>query len=62
VNAKGLFGLTPLIWACQTGHVGIVKELHKHGADLEANNSIAKNPLYEACVHGRLPVVNELLR
>jgi ankyrin repeat protein len=51
---------TPLIVACYNGHVQLVKELLKHGADIEAEDINGRTPLHWACSNGHLAVVNEL--
>jgi ankyrin repeat protein len=66
VNYRALHknGFTPLHWACFWGHVHVVVELLKNGADIESKNGNGFTPLYYACAHGdngHVAVVIELL-
>jgi ankyrin repeat protein len=60
VNARNNFGSTPLSWASHYGHVPVVVELLKHGADIDATVN-GWTPLHLACNYGHLPVVKALV-
>jgi ankyrin repeat protein len=65
IEAKNVFGATPLIMASLKGHLQVVKELREHGADIEATEDRGWTPLHFACELQRevqsLAVVSELL-
>ena len=61
VNAQDWQKDTPLHEACIRGNLFIVKELLKHGADVNAQNDDGKNPLQIACKGGYAEVVKAIL-
>ena len=54
-------GTQPLHLACQNGHLQVVKELIKAGADPQAEAEYKRTPLHLACQNGHLQVVKELI-
>jgi ankyrin repeat protein len=61
VNAKNMFGYTPLHWAAQNGHKDIVELLLVKKAEIEAKDSVGRTPLYWAATKGHKDVVELLL-
>jgi ankyrin repeat protein len=62
IEAKNIFGWTPLIAACVEGNLQVFQALREHGADIEAKEyGFGQAPLHWACYNGHLAVVNELL-
>ncbi|KAH8744168.1 ankyrin repeat-containing domain protein, partial [Hyaloscypha finlandica] len=52
---------TPLSWAAQSGHEGIVKLLLEKGADVEAKDSVSRTPLLYAAKNGNKTTAQLLL-
>ena len=61
VEAKNIFGKTPLHFAAWNGHVEIVRLLCDRGADVEARDNIVWRPLLLAAYWGNISVVKELI-
>ncbi|TDA41701.1 MAG: hypothetical protein DSO07_03190 [Thermoproteota archaeon] len=61
VNAKDIFGDTPLHIAARNGHLDIVKLLLERGADVNARNESGDTPLTAAAANGHLDVVRFLV-
>lgn len=62
VNAQSaVTGTNALIQACHFGHLGCVKLLLKHGADVEQANQKETTALMRASQEGHLNIVKELL-
>ena len=52
-----------LLWACENGHVAVVKELlGSSRVDIDYADSKERTPLHWACQNGHVAVVKELLR
>ena len=60
VQASDAAGYTPLHFACQHGHVDVVKILIQEGADVNACEC-GVTPLHRACFAGKLQVVEILI-
>ena len=43
------YGMTPLIWAAQSGHIDVVRVLLKFGADIEVKNNVSKGMFSCVC-------------
>ncbi|RFU80736.1 pfs, nb-arc and ankyrin domain [Trichoderma arundinaceum] len=61
VNSMGVRGRTPLLRAAENGHEAIVRLLLKHGADIEAKDSVNGTALNIAASHGYDAVIMPLL-
>lgn len=65
VNAMtGVRGMTPLIWACERGHVEVAQFLLDHGANVNyhrPNNRIETRPLMRAACNNHPAMVRLLL-
>jgi ankyrin repeat protein len=62
VNGKDNYGSTPLIVACEKGHVQVVQVLRENGVDIEATTGLlGMTALHFACHNGHLAAVNELV-
>ena len=63
VNAKwGLFGYTPLHFACKDGHFEIVKFLTNHPqCNKEVKDKNNDRPLHKACESGNLDIIRHLV-
>jgi hypothetical protein len=46
--------------AAQEGHVGVIRELAEHGADLNTSNNNGATPVYVAAQNGHVGVIREL--
>ncbi|XP_056001178.1 uncharacterized protein LOC125656335 [Ostrea edulis] len=53
---------TPLTTACEEGHVSIVDELVKAGADVNLRDIWENTPLIAACKRGHVSIVDELVK
>lgn len=62
VNANGSFGDTPLMIACEKGHLKIAKYLVKNGADVNAEDCFNKKPLIIASGKGYLKILKYLTK
>ncbi len=49
----GVYGMTPLHWACRAGSVECAKLLLDHGAEVDARNKAHRTPLHLAAESGR---------
>jgi uncharacterized protein len=61
LDAKERFDSTPLMYASQKGHVGVVRWLVDHGAAIDEGNCSGWTALWLASFQGRTPVVKLLL-
>lgn len=61
IDARAEMNVTALYWAAQIGHVNIVDELVRAGADPNARNINQCTPLLNSVIHGRIKVVEYLL-
>ena len=55
------FGVTPLYWACDQGHLEVVRYLCSEGADVEAASDAGKTPLFAAVLQDQKAVVKCLV-
>lgn len=62
VNREFTHGNTALFPACRRGHVGIVTELIKRGANVNHANWSCETPLILACRHERYGVIKALIK
>ncbi|HIG23126.1 ankyrin repeat domain-containing protein, partial [Henriciella sp.] len=60
INAKGLFGDTPLHIAAQFGHTEIAELLIAKGADVNADNA-KETPLHRAATNGHYAIAELLI-
>jgi diguanylate cyclase (GGDEF)-like protein len=61
IEARDIYGNTPLLTAAWYSRPEVVKELLNRGADIEARNNYSDTPLLIAARHGRTEIVKELL-
>jgi hypothetical protein len=61
VNARGMWGNTPLILACQNGLAQVSLILLRAGADVNHKNDRSASALLYACMEGLEDVVNSML-
>ncbi|TMW63452.1 hypothetical protein Poli38472_002393 [Pythium oligandrum] len=61
VNAKDVYGCTPLIWAARNGYVEVVEYLVSKGADLEITSFGGMRALHHAANHTRHNAVSRLI-
>ena len=54
-------GKTPLIMACEGGHVGVVQALVQGGALVQQSDEAGRSPLHTACALGQAECVRILL-
>ncbi|KAI1627396.1 ankyrin repeat-containing domain protein, partial [Exophiala viscosa] len=62
LDARNLYGSTPLHEAAFNGHEGVAELLLEHGANLLDTNYGSATPIYLAVTQGRLPMVRTLLK
>jgi len=61
VDASGPQGMTPLIWACQSGFLEKVELLIENGADVNAGGGKIKTALHAASNWGHVEIMRRLL-
>ncbi|RHY33725.1 hypothetical protein DYB32_001448 [Aphanomyces invadans] len=61
VNAKDIYGCTPMIWAARNGYFDVFEFLVAHGADIETASFGGMTALHHAVNHCRLNVVTKLI-
>jgi ankyrin repeat protein len=61
LNAGDNLRMTPLMFASQRGHVGVVRWLVDQGAAINERDAMGCTPLYYACVYGHSPVVRVMV-
>ncbi|EHK48577.1 hypothetical protein TRIATDRAFT_191145, partial [Trichoderma atroviride IMI 206040] len=61
IEAKGIYGETPLSLAASRDYADIVKMLLEKGADIEATNKRGETPLWGAAANGHADIVKMLL-
>ena len=61
VEARDSDGWTPLMWASNRGHAGIVKALLAAGADANAGNNRGETALIFTCYFGHLDAARALV-
>ena len=59
---SGVYGMTPLHWACRAGSVACAKLLLDHGAEVDARNKARRTPLQLAAESGQSESVKLLAR
>ncbi|CAG8610658.1 13236_t:CDS:2 [Acaulospora morrowiae] len=62
INAKDDQGLSPLHWACDRGHLEIVKLLIERGANVNLLTSEDETPLHYACLSENIECARYLYR
>ena len=62
VNAHGMWGRTPLLFASSEGHVEVVRWLLEHGADVNAKNLFDWTSLHLVAYSGHFETVRILLK
>jgi ankyrin repeat protein len=62
VNTEGVFGITPLMTAANTGNLEFVKHLIEKGANVNAKSTAEETPLMYAATQPNTEIVNELLK
>lgn len=60
VNEANQLGITPVHAACAQGHLKILHELIKAGADMRSTD-LGITPMGMACAHGHLEIVKYLI-
>ncbi|KAE9553719.1 hypothetical protein FO519_003074 [Halicephalobus sp. NKZ332] len=60
VNEGNQIGITPVLAACAKGHLRILHELIKSGADMRPSD-LGITPMGMACAHGQLEIVKYLV-
>jgi ankyrin repeat protein len=61
IDNQDKWGLAPLHYACRNGHLDVVEELLKAGANVNAVENYGFTPLHEAAENGRLAVAQTLI-
>jgi len=62
VNEGNFRGQTPLLFACEKGHPGVVTRLLDAGADIEARDALGRTPLMTTALSRNMEVVKILVR
>ena len=62
VNAKNLYGETPLHWCCKEGKLEILKLLIKNGADVELRDYDGNSIVHWAAEYNQSEILCELLK
>jgi|SRR5580700_1589151 ankyrin repeat protein len=60
-NARNDVGMTPVMVAAKGGHLDIVTQLVKHGADLRVYDDQLRGPLHWSAIGGNFPALNSYL-
>ena len=55
------YDFTPLHYASENGHLGILESLLSKGVDIDAVDAESSTPLIIACIKGHVPIVEVLL-
>lgn len=61
INFKGLDEWTALHFACNEGHLNLVRLLIKKGAQLESETSMKRRPIHLASLRGNHEIVKVLI-
>lgn len=61
VNARGIYGETPIYWAIKQNDIKTVKVLVKHGAKLNRQDKDGNAPIHVAAGRGRIEILKLLL-
>jgi uncharacterized protein len=61
-NEKDTDGRTPLHWACQEGHIKIIRLLIKSGAPVDTTDNLGFTPLVIAAGEGNCTAVKDLVK
>jgi len=59
INIEDENGTTPLYFACEEGHIEVVKYLVKQGANINKRNNDGITPLSIACQERHIEVVKK---
>lgn len=59
--ASGPGGWTPLFWCCLNGHVRLLENLLKRGANVNHLDNLGRTPLHVAAANNRLKAVAALI-
>jgi len=62
INKKSNNGATPLISACQNGHIKVVKYLVENGVDINKEENNGETPLFYACLNGNEDIIQCLIK
>ncbi|XP_046552973.1 kinase D-interacting substrate of 220 kDa-like [Haliotis rubra] len=61
INCRGVFGMTPVLWAAWWGHRDVVELLVSRGADVSLVDDVGNNTLHWACMGGDRKTVKFVL-
>jgi hypothetical protein len=61
VNVKDVYGITPLHWAVEIGHIEIIRLLLQNGADVNAKSRWDRTPLHCSAYHGHVDILHLLV-
>jgi hypothetical protein len=61
VNVKDVYGITPLHWAVETGHIEIARLLLQSGAEVNAKGNGGSTPLHSAETYGDVDILHLLV-